>query len=368
MLTPTAAGFPWLAKLVGSSLFNQPNGATYTLQGDDIPYFLVHLDHQPRTLKLEVIDQSTGESAGFADIEEFLPRNSSATSFFAFTWDGTVMRRPGGKLRPVADGTYRIELTVLKALGDPGIAAHTEHWTSPNVTHRSALTPAGPRGPQVQVQRGPEVRGPRVRRVRTLDLNLEPWNLVRLLRLTDSSTLLRIVVAALGGAAIGVERQWSGHASGPRARFGGVRTFTLLGGVAGLAGWLVTLNFTGFAVVLAAGAVALVVAGYVAASRVDVDATTEAAALIVVGAGLAAGLGWLALASGIVAVTHAAARREIAGSTRSSRSWTTRRCGRPRASASWRSSSCRCCPRVPSDRSAASGLGRSGCSCCSSRA
>ena len=116
-------------------------------------------------------------------------------------------------------------------------------------------------------------------------------------------SVLRIVVAALGGAAIGVERQWSGHASGPRARLGGVRTFTMLGGIAGLAGWLVTLNLTGFAVALTAGAVALIVAGYVAASRVDVDATTETAALIVVAAGLAAGTGSLALASGIVAVT-----------------------------------------------------------------
>jgi len=121
--------------------------------------------------------------------------------------------------------------------------------------------------------------------------------------LTDSSALLHIVVAALGGAAIGVEREWSGHASGPRARFGGVRTFTMLGGLAGLSGWLATLNLTGFAVVLAAGAVALIIAGYVAASRVDVDATTEAAALIVVAAGVAAGLGSLALASGVVAVT-----------------------------------------------------------------
>jgi len=121
--------------------------------------------------------------------------------------------------------------------------------------------------------------------------------------LPDPSALLRIVVAALGGAAIGVEREWSGHASGPRARFGGVRTFTMLGGIAGLSGWLVTLDLTGFAVVLTAGAVALIIAGYVAASRVDVDATTETAALIVVAAGVAAGLGSLALASGVVAVT-----------------------------------------------------------------
>jgi uncharacterized membrane protein (DUF4010 family) len=117
------------------------------------------------------------------------------------------------------------------------------------------------------------------------------------------SELLGIIVAAIGGAAIGVERQQSGHASGRHARFGGIRTFTLLGGLAGLAGLLTTLQLVGLGIVLAAGAVALVISGYIAASHQEVDATTEAAALVVVGAGLAAGLGRLALASGIVAVS-----------------------------------------------------------------
>jgi uncharacterized membrane protein (DUF4010 family) len=120
---------------------------------------------------------------------------------------------------------------------------------------------------------------------------------------TDVTTLSGIVAAALGGAAIGVERQRSGHASGSQARFGGVRTFTLLGGVAGIAGWLVTIGLVGLAVVLSTGAVALVIAGYVAASRRDVDGTTEVAALVVIAAGIAAGMGWLALASGSIAVT-----------------------------------------------------------------
>ena len=119
----------------------------------------------------------------------------------------------------------------------------------------------------------------------------------------DPSGPIGIVVAALGGAAIGVERQRSGHASGPLARFGGIRTFTLIGGTAGLAGWLTTLDLIGLAMVLAAGAVALVVSGYVAASRQDVDGTTEAAALVVIGAGLAAGVGWLELATGTIAVS-----------------------------------------------------------------
>jgi len=119
----------------------------------------------------------------------------------------------------------------------------------------------------------------------------------------DVEAALRIAAAALGGAAVGVERQWSGHASGPRARFGGVRTFTLLGGVAGLAGWLWSGGGELLAALLVGGAAAVVVAGYVAASRGDVDATTEVAALVVLGAGVVAGQGRLALASGMVALT-----------------------------------------------------------------
>lgn len=118
----------------------------------------------------------------------------------------------------------------------------------------------------------------------------------------DPSGLLGIVVAAIGGAAVGVERQRTGHASGRFQRLGGIRTFTLLGGLGGLAGWFATRAFATIGAVLVAGAVALIVSGYVAASRRDVDGTTEAAALVVVGAGVAAGLGWLALASGIVAI------------------------------------------------------------------
>jgi uncharacterized membrane protein (DUF4010 family) len=119
---------------------------------------------------------------------------------------------------------------------------------------------------------------------------------------TELADLSGLIVATLGGAAIGVERQRSGHASGAHERFGGVRTFTLLGGLAGLAGWLATRGWPGIAIVLLSGAVAVVVAGYMAASRREVDATTEVAALVVIAAGALAGIGWLAIASGAVAI------------------------------------------------------------------
>jgi len=119
----------------------------------------------------------------------------------------------------------------------------------------------------------------------------------------ESTAVIGIFGAALGGAAVGVEREWSGHASGPHAHFAGVRTFTLLGGLAGLTGWLWNAGYEVFAAVLLASAGLLVVAAYAATSRRDVEATTEVAALVVLAAGVTSGTGHVTLASGIIAVT-----------------------------------------------------------------
>ena len=115
--------------------------------------------------------------------------------------------------------------------------------------------------------------------------------------------MARVAVAILGGAAVGVERQRSGHATGPDARFGGVRTFTMLGAVAGMTGLLVAAQLVIPAALLIAGALALTVAAYVRASTRDIDATTEVAALVVLGAGVMAGIGELPLAAALTTMT-----------------------------------------------------------------
>lgn len=112
-----------------------------------------------------------------------------------------------------------------------------------------------------------------------------------------------IIVAILGGAAVGVERQRSGHATGPDARLGGIRTFTLLGTLAGLAGRLFETGYALAAGLLLSGALALTVAGYVRASKKDIDATTEVAALVVLGAGVLSGLGNLQLSAALITLT-----------------------------------------------------------------
>ena len=105
---------------------------------------------------------------------------------------------------------------------------------------------------------------------------------------------------------MGIEREWSGHATGPAARFAGARTFLLLGLVGGVAGILTSegLVFPAGALVLAGSALAVV--AYAVASRRPgpeaVDGTTEAAALTVLGLGVLAGLGHLGMAAAAGAV------------------------------------------------------------------
>lgn len=115
-----------------------------------------------------------------------------------------------------------------------------------------------------------------------------------------------LLVAALCGGAVGLERQRSGHAiaaDGTDLHFAGLRTFTLIGVLGGVAGWLWRAGYQAPAAVLLGGGTLLVAAAYVGASRRDVDGTTEVAALVVLAAGFLSGIGRSALASGLTAGT-----------------------------------------------------------------
>jgi minor extracellular serine protease Vpr len=134
VLVPTANGFPWLSRIEGGFYVNKPSGASYSMAGTDIPFFLIHLDHQSRRVRLEAFDAATGASMGRVSDDEYLPRNSTATGFYAFSWDGTLFRGKGAQWSIARNGTYVVKLSVLRALGDASNPAHWEIWTSPAIT------------------------------------------------------------------------------------------------------------------------------------------------------------------------------------------------------------------------------------------
>ena len=111
---------------------------------------------------------------------------------------------------------------------------------------------------------------------------------------------LRLAISALIGLGVGIERQWSGHASGPDARFAGMRTFLMLGLVGGSAGLLLAHGFDVTAAALLAGGAALAIVAFFVAMRrpnVELDATTEAAAIAVIALGALSGIGYLVLSA-----------------------------------------------------------------------
>jgi len=114
----------------------------------------------------------------------------------------------------------------------------------------------------------------------------------------------QLALAGLTGLAVGIEREWSGHASGPQARFGGVRTFLLLGLIGGIGGMLAAGGWVAVGAALIGGAALLAVLAYVVAAQQtgDRDGTTEAAALLVLATGGLCGLGYAALGSGVAAI------------------------------------------------------------------
>jgi uncharacterized membrane protein (DUF4010 family) len=111
----------------------------------------------------------------------------------------------------------------------------------------------------------------------------------------------RLAIASLIGLGVGVEREWSGHTSGPDARFAGIRTFLLLGLLGGGVGVLAAQGHEILAAALGLGAAAFPPAAYFIATQrpgASTDGTTEAAALVVMVLAAIAGLGWLTLAAG----------------------------------------------------------------------
>jgi minor extracellular serine protease Vpr len=142
VLEPTTFDFPWLARLSGNTYTRVTGEATFTLQDGDLPYFLVHLDHQAQKLEFEILEARSRRPVHpvfnkFVDLE-YVPRNSTATGFFAFAWDGTRIHSnmdngqgPNSLFKVVPNGRYIVRLKVLKALGDPGNPKHWETWESP---------------------------------------------------------------------------------------------------------------------------------------------------------------------------------------------------------------------------------------------
>lgn len=126
---------------------------------------------------------------------------------------------------------------------------------------------------------------------------------------------LGIGAAVLAGVLIGIERGWNLRDAAEGSRVAGVRTFSLLGLLGGLAGLLARANQILPAAAMVAGAVAILAIGYArgATTANRLDATSAIAAVITLALGLLAGSGepMLSIACAALVTLILALRREL---------------------------------------------------------
>ncbi|WP_304502684.1 S8 family serine peptidase [Brachybacterium sp. ACRRE] len=132
-------GLPVLGKAQGENIVPvSGEDATYSMSGDDVPYVLFYLDYPVERLDVAVYhakaDGSKGKlvnpKVGTVSSESKWGRSSETE---ALPWDGTYQTAKG-KTVSAKDGTYIIEVRVLKALGDPDTASDWESWDSEVLT------------------------------------------------------------------------------------------------------------------------------------------------------------------------------------------------------------------------------------------
>lgn len=131
VLNNNAYGLPWLVLLYDDIYYQltDPIDWTFTMEGYDIPRFLVNFHHQSRKMVIKIYDAETDANWGKFVKELYLPRNSSTSGFFEFPFDGYTVKK--GVTYKVPDGTYYAKIKLLKANGNPLNPAHWEWWTSP---------------------------------------------------------------------------------------------------------------------------------------------------------------------------------------------------------------------------------------------
>ena len=146
---PSRGAFPALGRRTatpGAFYAVEPaTGGTYTLANEqEIPQVLLHFDHQVRRLEIEVVRASDGSRLHpvFSNVyeEDYLAKNSTSGGFFAYPWAGGRLHsngqgsKAGLAWKTVPDGTYKLNVKALKALGDAANPADWETWTSPAIT------------------------------------------------------------------------------------------------------------------------------------------------------------------------------------------------------------------------------------------
>jgi subtilisin family serine protease len=138
-------GLPSLAQVTPAGPDFAPGNPVYTMQGDDIPYVLLHLDYPADNLRIDIFrvgprglptpiapNYRSWVRTGVVGKD---PSETNALYYELYGFDGhyTTLGKKGTQF-PIRNGTYVITVTVTKALASGHSRSDYDTWVSPTFT------------------------------------------------------------------------------------------------------------------------------------------------------------------------------------------------------------------------------------------
>lgn len=107
-------------------------GQRFDVAAGELPVAAPFLGHFPERMELHAVHVTDdGEEAHLVARGDNLPRSDQPGAVVPIVWDGQLAAGNSGRVRQAPPGTYRFELRVLRATGDPGADDHWDTWESP---------------------------------------------------------------------------------------------------------------------------------------------------------------------------------------------------------------------------------------------
>jgi hypothetical protein len=132
----TGDGLPTLAKYEAGDFVPATGTPVFTMQGDDIPFVLLHLDYPVSNLRIDIVKVGPRGvplpiAPNYRSLVKTGPIGKDA-SYQYFWFDGSYTTLGAhGKQYPISNGTYKFVVTVTKALASGHSRSDYETWTSP---------------------------------------------------------------------------------------------------------------------------------------------------------------------------------------------------------------------------------------------
>lgn len=143
----TGTTLPSLGRIVGKEISLLPKAEAslpvFTMTGTDVPVVVFHLEYPASDVRIDVYEAKKGVKGKLLGNIITTGEMGRDETRLTLPWDGSYQQPHSNKTRTVKAGNYFIEISALRPMANPSVAANWETWTSQEIVLRVPKAPKG---------------------------------------------------------------------------------------------------------------------------------------------------------------------------------------------------------------------------------